>query len=57
MRALGWEAGDIKAGMLADFVTIARIDGRQLDPAQVVFSRSACDVTNVVVGGKTVVMQ
>jgi cytosine/adenosine deaminase-related metal-dependent hydrolase len=57
MRALGWEAGEIAAGMLADFVTIARVDGRQLDAAQVVFSRSACDVRNVVVGGKTVVMQ
>jgi cytosine/adenosine deaminase-related metal-dependent hydrolase len=57
MRALGWEAGDIAAGMLADFVTIARVDGRQLDAAQVVFSRSARDVKNVVVGGKTVVMQ
>jgi formiminoglutamate deiminase len=55
MRALGWEAGEIKAGMLADFVTIARVEGKPLDPGQLVFCRSACDVTNVVVGGKTVV--
>ncbi|HEX7263048.1 MAG TPA: formimidoylglutamate deiminase [Candidatus Dormibacteraeota bacterium] len=57
MRALGWDGGDIKAGMLADFVTIDGVDGRQLDAAQVVFSRSACDVINVVVGGKTVMTQ
>jgi formiminoglutamate deiminase len=58
MRALGWDAGALRPGMLADFVTIALeppLLSRQLDLGYLVFCCSARDVTNVVVGGKTVV--
>lgn len=58
MRALGWEAGELKAGMLADFITLEQprhTVWRRLDPSYIVYGHSACDVTNVVVGGKTVV--
>ncbi len=58
MRALGWEAGELKVGMLADFVTLDQprhTARRQIDPAYVVYAYSACDVSNVVVGGTTVV--
>jgi cytosine/adenosine deaminase-related metal-dependent hydrolase len=58
MRALGWDAGELKPGMLADFVTLDQPRHtlrRQLDPAYLVYGHSACDVINVVVGGKTVV--
>jgi formiminoglutamate deiminase len=58
MRALGWEAGELKAGMLADFITLDQprhTTRRQLDPAYLVYGQTACDVINVVVGGKTVV--
>jgi formiminoglutamate deiminase len=58
MRALGWDAGEIKAGMLADFVTLAQphhTTRRQLEPAYLVYACSARDVVNVVVGGTTVV--
>jgi formiminoglutamate deiminase len=58
MRALGWEAGDLRPGMLADFVTLQHgphSKWRELDPAYLVYGYSACDVTNVVVGGRTVV--
>jgi formiminoglutamate deiminase len=58
MRALGWEAGELKAGMLADFVTIGErppVVWRPLDLGYLIYGRVACDVTNVVVGGKTVV--
>ena len=58
MRALGWDAGELKPGMLADFVTLDQPRHtlrRQLDPAYLVYGYSACDVINVVVGGKTVV--
>jgi hypothetical protein len=44
--------------MLADFVTIGlgpMVLWRQLDVGYLVFCSSARDVTNVVVGGKTVV--
>lgn len=54
MRALGWNAGELKAGKLADFVTL-QAPNRDLDPAYLVFGLSGRDVTNVVVGGKTVV--
>jgi formiminoglutamate deiminase len=54
MRALGWDAGDLKAGKLADFVTV-RSPGTELDPGYLVFGLSGRDITNVVVGGKTVV--
>ena len=56
MRALGWEAGELKAGMLADFITVQpRDDGRTLDAGYLVFGCAASDVMNVVVGGRTVV--
>jgi formiminoglutamate deiminase len=57
MRALGWDAGELKPGMLADFVTLDPSGGlwRELTPAYVVYGLSGCDVTNVVVGGLTVV--
>ena len=58
MRALGWDAGELKVGMLADFVTLDQprhTARRELDPAYVVFGHSARDVVNVVIGGKTVV--
>ena len=58
MRALGWEAGEIKPGMLADFITINQQWGaswRVLDLGYLMFGCSARDVTNVVVGGSTVV--
>jgi formiminoglutamate deiminase len=58
MRALGWEAGELRAGMLADFITLERPPHsvwREIDPSYLVYGYSACDVTNVVVGGKTVI--
>jgi formiminoglutamate deiminase len=57
MRALGWDAGELKPGMLADFVTLdqSRSIWREMTPAYVVYGLSARDVTNVVVGGVTVV--
>lgn len=54
MRALGWDAGELKAGRPADFVTLQAPD-RGLDVADLVFGLSGRDVTNVVVGGRTVV--
>ena len=44
--------------MLADFVTLDQPRHtlrRQLDPSYLIYGHSACDVINVVVGGKTVV--
>lgn len=56
MRALGWEAGELKEGMLGDFITLQpRDDERALDAGYLVFGCSARDVSNVVVGGRTVV--
>jgi formiminoglutamate deiminase len=57
MRALGWEAGELKAGMLADFITLQPNGAGEgdLDAGHVVFGCSARDVVNVVVGGRTVV--
>jgi formiminoglutamate deiminase len=57
MRALGWEAGELKPGMLADFATVQppRTEWRGLGVGYLVFCCSARDVTHVVVGGKTVV--
>jgi formiminoglutamate deiminase len=57
MRALGWEAGELKPGMLADFVTLDASGGmwREMTPAYVVYGMGGRDVTNVVVGGVTVV--
>jgi formiminoglutamate deiminase len=56
MRALGWESGELRPGMLADFVTVEQrphTTWRELDPAYLIYGHSACDVTNVVVGGRT----
>ena len=57
MRALDWDAGELKPGMLADFVTLDQPQAvwRELNPAYIVYGFSGCDVTNVVVGGETVV--
>jgi cytosine/adenosine deaminase-related metal-dependent hydrolase len=58
MRSLGWDAGELKAGMLADFITIDQPQvamPQHLDLGYLVFCCSGRDVTNVVVGGVTVV--
>ena len=57
MAALGWEAGELKPGMLADFATVQppRMDWRGLGVGYLIFCCSARDVTHVVVGGRTVV--
>ena len=57
MRALGWDAGELRVGMFADFVTLDQPAGlwRELNPAYLVYGFSGRDVTNVVVGGVTVV--
>jgi formiminoglutamate deiminase len=58
MRALGWDAGELKAGMLADFITIDPPEPaakKHLDLGYLMFGRSAHDVNNAVVGGVTVV--
>jgi len=58
MRALGWDGGELKPGMLADFVTIRQRqfrDWRGFGLDYLMFCCSARDVVNVVVGGKTVV--
>jgi formiminoglutamate deiminase len=57
MRALGWDAGELAAGKLADFVTFdaPQIARRELSAAYLVFGLGARDVVNVVVGGETVV--
>ena len=57
MHALGWDAGELKPGMLADFATVQppRTEWRGLGVGYLIFCCSARDVTNVVVGGRTVV--
>src|SRR6266571_3621548 len=59
MIALGWQAGELEPGMLADFITLEQPHGRwrELSPAYLMYGVSGSDVTNVVVGGKTVVSQ
>ena len=59
MRALGWNAGELRVGMLADFVTLdqPRLQWRSISPAYLVYGFSGRDVTNVVVGGETVVQK
>jgi formiminoglutamate deiminase len=60
MRSLGWDAGALTPGKLADFVSV-RLDSARTagaDPAlaaTAVFAASAADVSTVVVGGRTVV--
>jgi formiminoglutamate deiminase len=58
MRALGWDAGELKPGMLADFITLDEPEStlwRELSPAYLIFGFSGRDVTNVVVGGETLI--
>jgi formiminoglutamate deiminase len=58
MHALGWDGGELRAGMPADFVTIdppRDAAKKDLDLGYLMFCCSARDVSNVVVGGKTVV--
>lgn len=61
MAALGWAAGELRPGLLADFVTIElsspRLAGAGLADLlpRVVFGASAADVRSVVVGGEEVV--
>jgi formiminoglutamate deiminase len=57
MKALGWDAGELKPGMLADFATVTppRTDWRGLGLGYLIFCCSARDVKHVVVGGRTVV--
>jgi len=59
MRALGWDAGALRAGMLGDFVTVHRDDAerRDISLAQLIYTFSGRDVTNVVVGGETVMQR
>jgi formiminoglutamate deiminase len=56
--ALGWDAGELAPGRLADFATVAtrsaRLAGVPPGP-EVVFAAGAGDVTSVVVGGRPVV--
>ena len=56
MRALGWDAGELRPGMLADFVTLEQpqTQWRELSPSYLIYCFSGRDVTNVVVGGETV---
>ena len=58
MRALGWDAGELRPGMLADFITLdhpRHVAKGTLDPAYLIYGCSAGDVTNVVVGGQTLI--
>jgi formiminoglutamate deiminase len=59
MRSLGWEAGELRPGMLADFITLEQPHGgwREINPSHLIFGSSGRDVTNVVVGGETVVVK
>ena len=59
--ALGWDAGELAVGRLADFVSLDTESPRLAGPARldlvsrVVYAASPSDVRHVVVGGKTVV--
>ena len=61
MAALGWDAGDLAPGRLADLVALdlgsTRLAGwtRESLPGNVVYAATAADVTDVVVCGKAVV--
>jgi formiminoglutamate deiminase len=61
MDALGWDAGRLAPGRLADLVTVGldspRLAGTRAAEAadQLVFAATAADVTSVVVGGRQVI--
>jgi len=61
MAALGWDAGRLERGGLADFVTLSANSPRLAGlaaaglAAHVVFAATAADVASVVVGGRQVV--
>jgi cytosine/adenosine deaminase-related metal-dependent hydrolase len=63
MDALGWDAGRLAPGRLADLVTVGlgsvRLAGTRPADAvdQLVFAATAADVTSVVVGGRQVVRE
>ncbi len=60
-RSLGWEAGELREGRLADFISLSlggpRLAGAELGDtvAQAVYSAHPADVRLVVVGGELVV--
>jgi cytosine/adenosine deaminase-related metal-dependent hydrolase len=58
MRALGWDAGELKEGMLADFVCIEPAPGlwRDIDMQQLLFGShlNEPEIKTVIVGGKAV---
>jgi formiminoglutamate deiminase len=60
MGALGWDAGRIEVGRLADLIVVD-VSGPRLagagrpDAAMVVFAATAADVRDVIVGGRAVV--
>ncbi len=62
MDAIGWDAGSLAPGRLADFVNV-RMDGIRtvgVNPAQVagvLFAATAADVHTVVVGGESIVAE
>jgi formiminoglutamate deiminase len=54
MRAIGWDSGELIAGKFADFVTVqAAAWPEQHEVAHLIYACSAGDVSNVVVGGRT----
>lgn len=61
MTALGWDAGELKPGRLADFTTVELSNSRMAGAGladlvpRVVFGASAADIGSVVVGGVEVV--
>ena len=61
MQALGWDAGHLEPGHLADLVTVTldspRLAGAHPDHLidHLVFAATAADITHVVVGGRQVV--
>ncbi|MGC1909219.1 MAG: formimidoylglutamate deiminase [Candidatus Dormiibacterota bacterium] len=63
MAALGWEAGELRPGFLADFTCLElstpRLAGAGLTDllSRVVFGASAADVRSVVIGGTEVVRE
>jgi cytosine/adenosine deaminase-related metal-dependent hydrolase len=55
MRAIGWDSGELAAGKLADFVTVqAAAWPVHHEVAYLIYACSAGDVSNVVIGGRTV---